>query len=187
MAETDMADGGIGSNTVSRAGMIADMAVDESRLANGELGDRASQERELLVWKRRLAQSVWAKRNPAWVERQLVVDIAQLGTIVNGKLDAVFFGGLDPEDNAKAYTIVDWKTGRKPRKQNEINEKLAQLDMYRILLSAMEGVPLDSIDGCLYYLSEVEEADRVLRAASKTEEEILAELSYGIPEQSDND
>lgn len=187
MAETDAANDGTGSSAVSRAGVIADMAADEARLANGEPDEHASQERELLVWKRRLAQSVWASRNPAWVERQLVVDVPQLGTIVNGKLDAVFFGGLNPEDSAKTYTIVDWKTGRKPRKQSEINEKLAQLDMYRILLSAMEGVPLDSIDGCLYYLSEVEEADRVLQAADKTEEEILAELSYGIPEQSDND
>ncbi len=187
MAETDVPDGEIGPNTVSRAGMIADMAADEMRLANGDADGHASQERELLVWKRRLAQSVWAKRTPAWVERQLVVDVPQLGTIVNGKLDAVFFGGLNPEDNEKTYTIVDWKTGRKPRKQSEINEKLAQLDMYRILLSAMEGIPLDSIDGCLYYLSEAEEANRVLRAANKTEEEILAELSYGIPEQSDND
>ncbi len=51
----------------------------------------------------------------------------------------------------------------------------------------MEDVPLDAIDGCLYYLSEAEEADRMLQAANKTEEEILAELSYGIPEQSDND
>lgn len=187
MTETDAANGENGSNTVSRAGMIADMAADEARLANGKPDGCASQERELLVWERRLAQSAWADRNPAWVERQLVVDVPQLGTIVNGKLDAVFFGGLNPEDSAKTYTIVDWKTGRKPRKQSEIDEKLAQLDMYRILLSAMEGVPLDSIDGCLYYLSEVEEADRVLRAANKTEEEILAELSYGIPEQSDND
>ena len=59
--------------------------------------------------------------------------------------------------------------------------------MYRFLLSAMEGVPLTAIDACLYYLSEPIEGDRQLNAADKTEEEILAELSYGIPEQSDND
>ena len=102
----------------------------------------------------------------------------QLGTIVNGKLDAVFFGGLDGVDRSKQYTIVDWKTGKKPRKKEEIQKKLAQLDMYRILLSAMEGVPLTAIDACLYYLSEPIEGDRQLNAADKTEEEILAELSY---------
>ena len=111
----------------------------------------------------------------------------QLGTIVNGKLDAVFFGGLDETDETKRYTVVDWKTGVKPRKPDEIKEKLAQLDLYRLLLAAMEGVPLDAIDACLYYVSEPHEADRELDALDKTEEEILAELSYGIPQQSDND
>ena len=72
-------------------------------------------------------------------------------------------------------------------KKEEIQEKLVQLDMYRLLLSAMEGVPLDAIDACLYYLSEPVEGNRQLNAADKTEEEILAELSYGIPKQSDND
>ena len=51
----------------------------------------------------------------------------------------------------------------------------------------MKGVPLDAIDACLYYVSEPHEADRELDAPDKTEEEILAELSYGIPQQSDND
>jgi len=83
--------------------------------------------------------------------------------------------------------VVDWKTGVKPRKPDEIKEKLAQLDLYRLLLAAMEGVPLDAIDACLYYVSEPHEADRELDALDKTEEEILAELSYGIPQQSDND
>ena len=46
---------------------------------------------------------------------------------------------------------------------------------------------LDSIDACLYYLSEPKEGDRELKALDKTEQEILAELSYGIPQQSDND
>ncbi len=51
--------------------------------------------------------------------------------------------------------------------------------MYRILLSAMEGVPLTAIDACLYYLSgNPLRGDRQLNAADKTEEEILAELSY---------
>ena len=107
--------------------------------------------------------------------------------VVNGKLDAVFFGGLDETDEMKRYTVVDWKTGVKPRKPDEIKEKLAQLDLYRLLLAAMEGVPLDAIDACLYYVSEPHEADRELDALDKTEEEILAELSYGIPQQSDND
>ena len=189
MAEADA--GGIGgedgldsTSTQSRAEMIA--AIGSARTRQ-DGASRSQDERKITEWQQRLAESKWSERRPAWVERQLVVNVPQLGTIVNGKLDAVFFGGLDESDRTKRYTVVDWKTGRKPHKDEEINEKLAQLDMYRLLLAAMEGVPLGSIDACLYYVSEPHEADRELDALDKTEEEILAELSYGIPQQSDND
>ena len=144
-----------------------------------------AKERQLTVWQRRLAESTWSERRPAWAERQIVVSIPQLGdVIVNGKLDAVFHGGLDANDPTKQYTIVDWKTGRKPQ---DIEHKLVQLDWYRLLLSYIEHVPLDRIDATLYYLSEPDEGARELHARAKTEQEILAELSSGIPEGSDND
>ena len=147
-----------------------------------------AKERQLTVWQRRLAESTWSERRPAWAERQIVVSIPQLGdVIVNGKLDAVFHGGLDANDPTKQYTIVDWKTGRKPRKPRDIEHKLVQLDWYRLLLSYIEHVPLDRIDATLYYLSEPDEGARELHARAKTEQEILAELSSGIPEGSDND
>ena len=117
-----------------------------------------AKERQLTVWQRRLAESTWSERRPAWAERQIVVSIPQLGdVIVNGKLDAVFHGGLDANDPTKQYTIVDWKTGRKPRKPQDIEHKLVQLDWYRLLLSYIEHVPLDRIDATLYYLSEPDE------------------------------
>ena len=147
-----------------------------------------AKERQLTVWQRRLAESTWSERRPAWAERQIVVSIPQLGdVIVNGKLDAVFHGGLDANDPTKQYTIVDWKTGRKPRKPQDIEHKLVQLDWYRLLLSYIEHVPLDRIDATLYYLSEPDEGARELHARAKTEQETLAELSSGIPEGSDND
>ena len=147
-----------------------------------------AKERQLTVWQRRLAESTWSERRPAWAERQIVVSIPQLGdVIVNGKLDAVFHGGLDANDPTKQYTIVDWKTGRKPRKPQDIEHKLVQLDWYRLLLSYIEHVPLDRIDATLYYLSEPDEGARELHARAKTEQELLAELSSGIPEGSDND
>ena len=176
-----------------RSSMLAEikrnngMQSQENNAAVENAAENAMENNALFDWQQRLATSAWAQRKPAWAERQIVVNMPQLGTIINGKLDAVFFGGLNEKDQSKRYTIVDWKTGKKPRKKEEIQEKLVQLDMYRLLLSAMEGVPLDAIDACLYYLSEPVEGNRQLNAADKTEEEILAELSYGIPEQSDND
>ncbi|KFI93772.1 ATP-dependent DNA helicase [Bifidobacterium stellenboschense] len=145
-------------------------------------------ERELVAWQRRLAESPWARRTPVWAERQLVVALPELdGIIANGKLDAVFLGGLDPDDATKRYTVIDWKTGRRPRKPKDMADKLVQLDLYRLLLAAMENVPLDSIDAALYYVSEPDTELRELRAEEKTEQEIIAELSSGIPEHTDDD
>ena len=142
----------------------------------------------LLTWKRRLAESRWARRHPAWAERQIVIAIPQLGgTIVNGKLDAVFAGGLDPEDTGKQYTIIDWKTGRRPREPRDVAQKLVQLDCYRLLLSVVEGIPLDAIDAALYYVSEPDERQREIQAEGKTESQIIDTLRLGVPDQSDND
>lgn len=171
---------------VSRQAMVQDLQAREQKLAGTDAG--ASVDRRLAVWERRLVESRWAFRRPQSAERQIVVSLPQLDDIiVHGKLDAVFYGGLDPQERAKRFTIVDWKTGAKPRKPADINEKLAQLDMYRLLLSRIENVPLDTIDATLYYLNEPQEADRELHARGKTEQDILAELSSGIPEESDND
>ena len=85
---------------------------------------------------------------------------------------------------------LPWSTGKPvvgPPSQTYITRKLAQLDMYRLLLAAVEGVELDSIDATLYYVSEPDEGLRELHARAKTKQEILTELSSGIPEQSDND
>ena len=60
--------------------------------------ENAMENNALFDWQQRLAASAWAQRKPAWAERQIVVNVPQLGTIVNGKLDAVFFGGLNEKD-----------------------------------------------------------------------------------------
>lgn len=188
----DAAADGIEEGTVrSRADLIAGIGMPLS--IPGQSQDQSQDktrdrdDARLADWQRRLVESKWAERRPAWAERQLVVSMPELGTIVNGKLDAVFFGGLDKTDATKRYTVVDWKTGAKPRKPEDVKEKLAQLDLYRLLLAAMEHVPLDAIDACLYYLSEPNEADRQLDASDKTRDEIIGELRNGIPEQSDDD
>ena len=141
--------------------------------------------RRLRIWERRLAESDWARRTPAWVERPIVAVLE--GTIVKGKLDAVFRGGLDQDDGSRLYTIVDWKTGARPRTEEETSEKLAQLDLYRILLSRLEGIDLSSIDACLYYVSEAQPSRRLIRARPRTQEEILRGLRRGVPQESDND
>lgn len=183
----------------TRATIIGELQAAEHALASGHdaaddtgtagAADRVADERRVLQWERRLVQSRWARRRPLAAERQIVVALPQLrGQIVVGKLDAIFYGGLDDDQSEQGrYTIVDWKTGAKPRSRADVDAKLQQLDMYRLLLAAIEHVPLDSIDATLYYVSESEEDNRELHARGKTEKEIVAELSSGIPELSDND
>lgn len=167
----------------TRETMLAELTEQENAIRSN---NSTAKERHVALWKRRLTTSPWANRRPAWAERQIVVALPD-GTIVNGKLDAVFYGGLDESDTTKRYVIVDWKTGKRPHTSEDIANKLVQLDWYRLLLANVEHVPLDSIDATLYYLSEPNEGARELHAHAKTEQEILAELSSGIPEQSDDD
>lgn len=168
----------------SRASMMADLAAAEQRPKDA----RSSVERNILLWQRRLVEGRWASRRPYCAEEQIVVAIPELGgLIVNGKLDAVFYGGLDENDTTKRFTVVDWKTGKKPTTQKEIDHKLVQLDMYRLMLSAMKGIPLDSVDATLYYLGVAAESQREIHARPKSKEEILDELRAGIPAWSDED
>ena len=99
----------------------------------------------------------------------------------------MFAGGLNPEDAGKQYTIIDWKTGRRPREPRDVAQKLVQLDCYRLLLSVVEGIPLDVIDAALYYVSEPDERQREIMAEGKTESQIIDALRLGVPDQSDND
>jgi DNA helicase-2/ATP-dependent DNA helicase PcrA len=140
---------------------------------------------QLLLWKRRLAASPWARRTPLWVERPIVAYLE--GSVVNGKLDAVFRGGLDESDPTKAFTIVDWKTGHRPRNAAERDRKLMQLEIYRLLLSVIEDVELDSIDACLYYLSEETADSAEIPVGGNTRKEIMDSVRLGVPEASDND
>ncbi len=136
-----------------------------------------SSERKLLIWEKRLATSKWAHRRPIAAEQPIVAHVPELGDqIINGKLDAVFAGGLDENDPSKIYTVVDWKTGKKPTNPQDIALKLGQLDWYRLLLSLMTNVPLEAIDATLYYVNIADECEREIHAEPKTKDEILAEL-----------
>lgn len=166
----------------SRSGMLQEL---DKAIQACQSGDADS---SVLEWERRLASSAWAQRVPVWAERQIVVSIGDLnGQVVNGKLDAVFFGGLDPQDRTKRFTIVDWKTGHRPTSREDTARKLLQLDMYRLLLAEIENVPLEAIDATLYYVSEADESLRELHAEMKPRNAIIAELGAGIPQASDDD
>lgn len=134
----------------------------------------------LNIWKTRLVKSRWAKRVSLAAELPISYALESNGNnprVLNGILDAVFLGGLNPKDTSKRFTVVDWKTGKKPTVKKEIERKLVQLDWYRLMLSAVTGAKLDEIDATLYYVSEENEESREIHALLKTEQQILSELS----------
>lgn len=140
-----------------------------------------SQDAQLDEWKQRLIESRWAKRVPLAAEMPILmqIDNAEFANrIINGTLDAVFAGGLDANDESKLYTIVDWKTGKRPKSAEDIRLKLEQLDWYRLLLARATNVDLSCIDATLYYVSEARAEDREIHALCKTRDEILSEASF---------
>ena len=143
--------------------------------------DSDSQSCALNQWKQRLIESRWAKRVPLAAEMPILMQIDNTefaNRIINGTLDAVFAGGLDASDTTKLYTIVDWKTGKRPKSAEDIRLKLEQLDWYRMLLARATNVDLRCIDATLYYVSEEDEANREIHALCKTRDEILSEASF---------
>ncbi len=140
-----------------------------------------SQSSAINKWKQRLIESRWAKRVPLAAEMPILMQIddsAFADRIINGTLDAVFAGGLDASDTTKLYTIVDWKTGKRPKSAEQIRLKLEQLDWYRLLLARAANVDLNCIDATLYYVSEEDEANREIHALNKTRDEILCDMSF---------
>lgn len=143
--------------------------------------DSDSQSCALNQWKQRLIESRWAKRVPLAAEMPILmqIDNAEFANrIINGTLDAVFAGGLDANDESKLYTIVDWKTGKRPKSAEDIRLKLEQLDWYRLLLARATNVDLSCIDATLYYVSEARAENREIHALCKTRDEILSEASF---------
>lgn len=143
--------------------------------------DSDSQSCALNQWKQRLIESRWAKRVPLAAEMPILMQIDNTefaNRIINGTLDAVFAGGLDASDTTKLYTIVDWKTGKRPKSAEDIRLKLEQLDWYRMLLARATNVDLRCIDATLYYVSEERAENREIHALCKTRDEILSEASF---------
>lgn len=110
--------------------------------------------------------SEWADLAPIEVETEIDITLAGadgLGTIVC-KLDAVYRRG-------ERIEIVDWKTGRPPANEADMQERMLQLALYRLAYHKRHGVPLDQIDVTLFYVSD----DLVLRSDHVLSEEELVQ------------
>lgn len=183
-------------------GAWIDGEVDERRSMVAAIDGEDSLDADERAWRHRLAQSPWARRRPLAAELPITAIVD--GAPINGTIDAVFAGGLDDDGtdddpsssgegrtatppSTEAITIVDWKTGRRPTSADEIENRLVQLDIYRLLLSGQWGVPLRNIHATLYYLSQSDPRFRAIPANDRDESAVIAEIREGrrLSEQSE--
>ena len=112
--------------------------------------DNAADETELLRLQGNFERSEWASRKPIEVEVEIHVRVAE--QIVICKIDAVY-------EIEGRYRIVDWKTGKAPKDEAELQLRQLQLALYRLAFARWKGVNPDTIDAEFYYVSD----DRVVR------------------------
>jgi len=106
--------------------------------------------------------SEWATRTPFDVE--LPFEIIIEGTLLRGRMDAVYFDG-------KRYEIVDWKTGE-VKSGKELADAAVQLAAYRIAFSRIHRVPPESISAAFHYVG----ANQSVRPADLLSEEEIIRL-----------
>lgn len=105
-------------------------------------------------------RSEWAGLRPIEVEREIHAVIA--GRIVVCKLDAVY-------ERDGIHQIVDWKTGRPPKNDAELEERQIQLALYRLAYASWARLDPESVDAVFYYVAD----DEVIRPRRFYSEEEL--------------
>ncbi|MGX5681498.1 ATP-dependent helicase [Schumannella luteola] len=107
--------------------------------------------------------SPWASRRPVEVEREIHLPFD--GRIVICKIDAVY------ELDGDRFEIVDWKTGKAPKDDADLEQKQLQLALYRLAFARWKGIDESRVDAAFYYVSD----DRVIRPDHvDSEAELLA-------------
>ncbi|MHC1559777.1 ATP-dependent helicase [Actinomycetospora sp. C-140] len=118
----------------------------------------------------RFTASRWANRTPVAVEVPFETEVA--GTLVRGRIDAVF------ADTDGGATVVDWKTGARPR--DEALPALAvQLAAYRLAWSSLSGVPVERVRAALHYVRH----DHTVAPADLLDADGLRALVAAVPEE----
>ncbi len=99
---------------------------------------------ELATLQAAFLASPWAGRTPVDVE--VPFEMAIGGTVVRGRIDAVF---ADPDGGA---TVVDWKTGEPPRGPEATRQAAIQLGVYRLAWAALRGCPESLVRTAFHYV-----------------------------------
>ncbi|HTL40705.1 MAG TPA: ATP-dependent DNA helicase [Pseudolysinimonas sp.] len=118
--------------------------------------------------------SRWAQRRPIEVEREIHLPFD--GRIIICKIDAVY--ELDADANGPRYEVVDWKTGKAPKDDDDLDRKQLQLALYRLAYARWAGVPIEQISAAFYFVAD----DRVIEPERiDDEDELLARWRSVFP------
>lgn len=113
----------------------------------------------LRVLQARFEASDWGARRPSAVELELHLPMA--GNVFVCKLDAVY--DIEPGSalahEGFTHQVVDWKTGKAPRTERDLELKQTQLALYRLAYARFSGVAAEQIDAVFYFVED----DRVIR------------------------
>jgi DNA helicase-2/ATP-dependent DNA helicase PcrA len=105
----------------------------------------AAPDSDFLALQQAFFASHWSKRDP--VEVEVPFELVVGDTIVRGRMDAVF---ADPDGG---FTVVDWKTGRRPRGEEAV-AAAAQLAAYRLAWADLNGVDVERVRAVFCYLRD---------------------------------
>ncbi|MEZ5190905.1 MAG: ATP-dependent DNA helicase [Schumannella sp.] len=115
--------------------------------------------------------SPWADRQPVEVEREIHLPFD--GRIVICKIDAVY------ADGDGGFEVVDWKTGKAPRDEADLNRKQLQLALYRLAYARWAEVPVERIGAAFYFVAD----DTIVRPEHIDDEaELLARWRAAFPD-----
>ncbi len=128
-----------------------------SEAATERVGDATSERMRAL--QATFEASEWGGRKPIAVELELHLPID--AHVFVCKIDAVYDV---PHGSALAargirYQVVDWKTGKAPRDERDLELKQTQLALYRLAYAEWAGVDPAAIDAVFYFVED----DRVIR------------------------
>lgn len=112
--------------------------------------------------------SEWAGRRPVEVEREIHLPFDD--RIVICKIDAIYATEPD-EHGVGGFEVVDWKTGKAPKDDDDLERKTLQLALYRLAYAKWAGIDPSRISAAFYFVAD----DRVIRPEHIDDEaELLA-------------
>lgn len=94
--------------------------------------------------------SPWSALKPVEVEREIHLPFD--GRVVICKIDAVYQHG-------DRFEVVDWKTGKAPKDDADLERKQLQLALYRLAYARWAGIDPELIDAAFYFVAD----DEVIR------------------------